>query len=331
MTNRTPFPSLLRFTPVIKRIRWGGRRLETHLGKSLGGGEDYAESWEISAHQHGPSIIEGTPLAGLSLAELAQRFPDELLGPNRRSDEFPLLVKFLDAHDRLSVQVHPNDEQAIRYNPAEHGKTEAWVILDVGRDSRLYAGLRADIDREKLTTAIHNGTLEDCLHSIRVAPGDCVFIPAGTVHAIGEGILLAEIQQSSNLTFRLFDWGRLGTDGLPRELHVEEALDCIDFDRGPVHRVNPEALARNPKSERLVRCPYFELQRHTITRSLQLETRDSYQVLMLLKGTAIVTAGSERVHAKKGQSFLIPACEPYVNIDVTGPNGTIVLEAFVPA
>ncbi len=324
-------PSLLQFTPVLKRIRWGGRRLETDLGKTLGDGDDFAESWEISAHENGVSILDGGPLDGMTLPELARRYPDELLGPHRRSDVFPLLVKFLDAHDRLSVQVHPNDEQAARYQPGENGKTEAWVILTAEPGSRLYTGLKTGVDRETLLAAINNGTLEDCLHSITVSAGDCVFLPAGTVHAIGEGILLAEIQQSSNLTFRLYDWGRVGADGQPRLLHIQEALACIDFDRGPVSPVTPTILSgAESKSERLVQCPYFEIQRHTSSTPFRLAPRETFQVVMMLRGAADISTQSERAAVSRGGTILIPACETEVAITPTGPENVILLEAFVP-
>ncbi len=185
----------------------------------------------------------------------------QLCGTERRLHQFPLLVQFLDASDRLSVQVHPNDVQARFFDPNENGKTEAWVILDAKPDSRIYAGLKRSLDPFRLQRHLAAGTVEECLHSYAVRAGDCVFIPAGTVHAIGEGILLAEVQQSSDLTFRLHDWGRLGMDGQPRPLHVEESLACIDFDRGPVDPV--VSRLQNGATEELVSSEFFTLRRHT--------------------------------------------------------------------
>ncbi|MBS0265706.1 MAG: class I mannose-6-phosphate isomerase, partial [Planctomycetes bacterium] len=214
----------LKFTPLLKRIRWGGRRLGELLGKALGNESDYAESWEICDHGVDQSRVASGPFAGLTLQELVQQQGHQLFGPGCIETQFPLLIKFLDANDRLSVQVHPNDEQAHAFLPWERGKTEAWVILSADPGSCVYAGLKSGVTRESLMQALQAGSVEECLHKLPVAPGDCIFVPAGTVHAIGEGIVLAEVQQSSNLTFRLFDWNRLGQDGRPRQLHIEESL-----------------------------------------------------------------------------------------------------------
>ena len=182
------------------------------------------------------------PWAGRTLHELVRDHGAELLGTQAGLPQFPLLVKFLDANDRLSVQVHPNDQQAAAAIPGERGKTEAWVILEAEPEACVFAGLRPEVDRDALSRAIAEGTVEACLHRLRVRPGDCVFIPAGTVHALGEGVLLAEVQQSSDITYRLHDWNRLGPDGRPRPLHIEASLACTDFTRGPVGPQVPQPL-----------------------------------------------------------------------------------------
>lgn len=319
----------LRFRPILKRIRWGGRRLGTVLGKPLGDGADYAESWEISDHWADQSVAVGGPYDGWTLQRLVRENPEALFGRHAPLAQFPLLVKFLDASDRLSLQVHPNDEQARRYNPRENGKTEAWVILDAPPGNRLYAGLKSGVDREGLQAHLAEGRVEECVHSFAVAPGDCVFIPAGTVHAIGEGILLAEIQQSSDLTFRLHDWGRVGQDGRPRPLHVEESLACIDFDRGPVSPVEPRVLREgNPRQEELVRCPYFIIRRYAGTAAVAIRGEREFHILMMLRGSAEVSCGEFSDSLQTGETLLVPADSSEIRI---APREEMaLLDAFLP-
>jgi mannose-6-phosphate isomerase len=326
----TPFErcGLLQLGPVLKRLRWGGRRLQTALGKPLGDGEDYAESWEVSCHPDGLSVVNGGPFDGQSLQSLVAQFPQAILGDRRRGDEFPLLVKFLDVNDRLSVQVHPDDEQARRFRPGEKGKTEAWVILDAQPGSLLFVGLKPGVDCDRLQRSLEEGTVAECLHSFPVAAGDSVFVPAGTVHAIGEGMLLAEVQQSSNRTFRLFDWGRLDADGRPRPLHIDEALACIDFSRGPVDPVTPVVLSEaNPRTERLVCCPYFDMRRHTADSAFSIPSAGSFHVLMALEGNVTVASGEDRVLLPKGQTVLVPACCESVTVFPENGPATL-LDAF---
>lgn len=307
---------ILEFEPVLKRIRWGGRRLGTVLNKPIGNETDYAESWEVSCHSNGPSVIANGPFAGRTLQKFVEQCPDELLGTTRRDDAFPLLIKFLDATDRLSVQVHPDDAQASQFEPGANGKTEAWVILDAEPDSRLYVGLKEGVDVDRLRAALEAGNVEDCLHTITVQPGDCVFIPAGTVHAIGEGILLAEVQQSSDITFRLYDWGRVGTDGQPRELHIEEAISCIDFNRGPVDPVAPRVdSTASPRMETLVESEYFTMRRHTSDTAFDLPPVQSFRVLMTLGGAGVVSVDGAESRLSQGKTVLIPACAERPRID----------------
>ena len=321
---------LLAFHPVLKRIRWGGRRLGDALGKPIGEETDYAESWEVSTHPAGMSTVSGGPFDGTTLTTLVQTRPGDLLGPDVSDHDFPLLIKFLDAHDRLSVQVHPNNAQAARFQPGENGKTEAWVILDAAPGSRLFVGLKQGITPDVLQAALETGRVEDCLHSYNVSPGDCIFIPAGTVHAIGEGILLAEIQQSSNLTFRLYDWGRVGSDGLPRELHISQALECIDFERGPVDPVQPRVISeRSPRSELLVDCEQFWIRRHTASAPFDLETAGWFRVLMVLRGAADISAGNDCLRQRCGGTVFVPACCAGVRCEPLAGDDLVVLEASV--
>lgn len=250
---------LLTFTPLLKRLVWGGRRLGELLGKPLGQHDDYAESWEIVDHGTDQSIVDRGPLAGTSLRQLLIERPTELLGRDAAAgaDGFPLLLKFLDCQRVLSVQVHPNDDEARRLPMPDRGKTEAWYVVAANPESRIYAGLLPGVDAQALERAIAQGRCEECLHVLHPRPGDCLFIPAGTVHALGEGLVVAEIQQSSDTTFRLFDWNRVDANGLPRELHVRQALAVTDFRRGPVL---PQPPTHDPDGlQTLVRCHAFVL------------------------------------------------------------------------
>lgn len=243
------------FEPYFRPLLWGGRRLADRLGKPLPAAGQFGESWEISGHrQHVSRVAEG-PLRGKSLTDLWHGNGIELLGrPVAADAPFPLLIKYLDCRELLSVQVHPDDAAAARLLPGELGKTEAWIVLDAAPEGRVYAGLKPGVDRAELERALDAGTVADCLHGFAPRPGDCVFLPAGTVHAVGGGVLMAEVQQSSDATFRLFDWNRVGADGRPRPLHRREALASIDWARGPVEPMRGAAT-----SQRLAACAYFVL------------------------------------------------------------------------
>ncbi|MEO8270965.1 MAG: type I phosphomannose isomerase catalytic subunit, partial [Aureliella sp.] len=234
-----PYP--LRLIPFFRDYLWGGRKLQTALGKDLPANGVWAESWEIVDHpEHSSAILSG-PLADSTLHQICESDPDWLLGKLPQGEEFrggadcrstnprtlPLLFKYLDCQRVLSVQVHPDDSYGQKMLPPDLGKTEAWYIIAAEPEAVLYAGLKLGVSREDLQSALASGEVEQCLHRIQPKAGDCVVIPAGTVHALGAGLLVAEIQQASNTTFRLFDWNRLGTDGQPRALHIEQSLEVI--------------------------------------------------------------------------------------------------------
>jgi mannose-6-phosphate isomerase len=298
----------LEFLPILKHIRWGGRRLGTVLGKPIGDESDYAESWEVADCGEDQSVVAEGALAGRTLAQIIKSDAEALLGTGRRPPRFPLLIKFLDCNDRLSVQVHPNDEQARRMGRGDNGKTEAWFIIEAKPNSVIYAGLKPGVDRQALEQHLNAGTVEECLHTFPARRGDCVFVPAGTVHALGEGIVLAEVQQSSNVTFRLFDWGRVGMDGKPRELHREESLECIDFNRGPVNPVDPQAVEHgNERIEEFVHCDYFVLRQRTFSHSLRLDETDRFRVLMPLGRPIVLKADGYEKTLRLGATVLLPA------------------------
>jgi len=325
------------FEPLYKSLIWGGRRLETMLGKAIGGGpsDRVAESWELADHRDDRSRVRNGPLAGASLHDLARDRPDDVYGPGRApagGGRFPLLVKFLDAHDVLSVQVHPDDALGRRL-AGDNGKTEAWVIVHAEPDSLIYAGLRPGVSRERFAKALAAGGVEPLLHRFPARAGDCVFIPAGTVHAIGAGVVLAEVQQSSDTTFRVHDWDRLGPDGRGRTLHHAEALESTDFDAGPVEPVRPAPAAfEGGTREELVRCRYFHLDRLRIDGPATVGGVGHFTIAVGLGGGATVEdpgGVAEPVPVGLGRTALLPASVGPCRVVPEG-TGAVLLTCVVP-
>jgi mannose-6-phosphate isomerase len=299
----------LRFAPILRRLIWGGRRLGTVLHKPIGDESDYAESWELSDYHDAVSIVDDGDLAGATIRDLVRSQGDALLGTALGPrEQFPLLVKFIDAHQALSVQVHPNDETGRRL-ANDNGKTETWVIIDTEPGSVIYAGLKRGVGPDELTKAIQSGEVEPLLHRFEPTPGDSILIESGTVHAIGAGVLLAEIQQMSDATFRVYDWGRLGSDGKPRPLHIREALESIDFDRGPVDPITPEAtrIPGGGTRQRLARSKYFALERLKLEHPWSTGDGERFTILMGLNGSSDIQHGGRRVQLDFGQTLLLPA------------------------
>lgn len=298
----------LRFEPILKELIWGGRRLGTVLNKPLGAGSRYAESWEVSDHRDDVSRVADGPLAGTSLRDLIRDRGEELLGEGvGPREQFPLLVKYIDAHQVLSVQVHPDDERGKRL-ANDNGKTETWVVLHSEPGSVIYAGLRDGVTRRDFARALEAGEVEPLLHRFDARPGDCILIPAGTVHAIGAGVLLAEIQQMSDATFRVHDWGRVGPDGQPRTLHPAEALESTDFEAGPVSPIaaRPERIAGGTR-ERLARSPFFALERLRLDGPAPVGDGRRFTILLGLSGTADVVHEGGTTPLGFGETLLLPA------------------------
>lgn len=331
----------LRFAPLFRRYLWGGRRLKTLLRKPLGAESDYAESWELVDRGDDQSRVLAGPWQGRTLGDLLAKFPVEILGTDaarwertfpsgERRVAFPLLFKFLDAQRDLSVQVHPNDEQAARLSPPDLGKTEAWVVLHADAGAKLYAGLKRGFDRAALEREVHRQTTELCLHVVEPRPGDCFFIPAGTIHALGAGLVVAEIQQSSDTTFRLFDWNRLGPDGQPRPLHVRQALEVIDVERGPVAAQLPITLREaDPRVERLVDCEKFVLDRWTASSATPLGGDGQPHLIVVLTGELQLSGDPINQPLGVGQVALLPAGISPVATRVAGPS--VFLDITLPA
>jgi mannose-6-phosphate isomerase len=330
-----PEPELypLTFRPIFRRYLWGGRRLHTELQKAIGPEADYAESWEVVDRGGDQSVVATGPLAGVSLGELVRSQGKRLLGQHHPQARFPLLFKFLDAQQMLSVQVHPNDQQAATLTPPDLGKTEAWVILAAEPGSFLYAGLQPGCDRAVLSRELAGGTCEVCLHRIEPSTGDCFFLPAGTVHALGPGLLVAEIQQSSDTTYRLFDWNRVGTDGKPRALHIDQSMEVIDFSRGPIMARMPAPLEPTHdlnRGERLVSCPQFVLDRWQISKLQSFGGDDRCHLLVVLAGTCKLDHSLATEPLSRGKVALLPAvCGP-VGIYPKAGETCLLLDIYLP-
>ena len=304
----------LTFKPVYKDYIWGGDRLATHFHRT-GTPIPCAESWEISAHPDGPSIVANGQYAGRSLPELATEFGVALMGTQAPDPtRFPLLFKVIDANDKLSVQVHPNNSNAA----LTHGepKTEMWYVLDRVQGSRLYTGLREGVTPEVLRAALLDGTADTCLTEVSIIPGDVIFIPGGLVHAIGDGCLIYEVQQNSNTTYRLFDWNRVGADGKPRPLHIEESFKTIEWDNVQMREcanagVRECANARIHGCQSLVSCTFFHVGKLVLEGSTSSDQDGTtFTALFVENGNVCVEAGGETVQLTKGMSCLIPAAAP---------------------
>jgi mannose-6-phosphate isomerase len=285
------------FTPVFKDYIWGGRNLKTRLGRSLPASGVIAESWEIAAHEDGASVVENGAYAGWTLAQVHAQLELDLIGANnawaQARGKFPLLVKLLDAHGPLSVQVHPDDAYALAHEGNELGKTEMWVALHAEPGAELIVGVTAGTTPDAFRRAIEENRLEPYLHRLPVQAGDHVCVPAGTLHAIMGGLLIVEIQQNSNTTYRVYDWGRVGADGKARPLHVDKALDVIDFGRVEPQIVPPRLLAEGPglRRELLCRNRYFTTERVTLAAGAEFHgacTGESLEIWGVLEGQATV-------------------------------------------
>lgn len=320
----TPYP--LTFAPVFKQTIWGGRLLGDHLKKPIGPATDYAESWEVVDHGKDQSVVQNGALAGQTLKQLIQSDADWLLGKKTGMDSFPLLLKYLDCNRVLSVQVHPCDEYALKMPKPDLGKTEAWYIVAAAPESLIYAGLKKGVDSTSLHHAIKKGTTKDVLHSFHPSAGDIVFIPAGTVHALGAGLLVAEIQQSSDTTFRLFDWNRTDAQGNSRPLHIEQGIAVTDFCSGPV-----TARTSVPELEgwqTIVSCDKFVL--NLLEKGEACTGHDDkFHIVTIPKGKATLRFGKEIMALSTGDTVLLPAALPSCRV-LAAENSTV-MEMHLPA
>lgn len=308
----------LRFEPLFKPAIWGGYRLFDFHGATPTTSDPVGESWVLSDQGENSSRVTDGPLAGVSLRDLMAAVGPRVLGrcADRSNGRFPVLLKFLDTLQPLSVQVHPDDAQARKLAPAKAddvalGKTEAWVVLDAEPDALLYAGLLEGTDHLTLERALEAGTVDEVLHAFAPEPGDCVLLPAGTVHAIGAGLMLFEVQQTSDLTYRLFDWNRVDErTGRGRQLHVAESLFCTDFAAGPVSPRTPRPVATRPaggRGEELARCDYFALTRWTLTRPTPVGAPGECRILVAIGGSGTLAGDGAEIELSPGAVVLLPA------------------------
>ncbi|MDF2672763.1 MAG: mannose-6-phosphate isomerase, class [Clostridiales bacterium] len=300
-----------KFNPVFKDYIWGGRELEK-LGKRLPEGIT-AESWEISTHPDGISSIANGEFRGQLLTDLIDRFEKEILGTElyTTSVKFPLLIKFIDANKKLSVQVHPRDEYARSHENGELGKNEMWYILAAKPGAKLVYGTRPGITKPDFRKAVEEDRIGECLNEVEVFPGDVLNIPAGLIHAIEEGIVLAEIQQNSNTTYRVFDYNRVDSKGNKRPLHIEKALDVIDFNLG-INKAKTKGLdvklnSTSTKSYKIAN-KYFSVEEYDVNGDVEENADGSkFYIYVFVDGAAEILYNGGKIEVAKGESILVPA------------------------
>ena len=323
-SNTTAFKSYpIQFQPILKERIWGGSKLQS-LGKELSH-DNIGESWEISMIDTDINIVTNGIYKAKSLAELIDLYPNEILGTKvyqKYGKQFPLLFKFLDAKTDLSIQLHPNDELAKKRHNS-FGKTEMWYVMQADDNARIILGFKEDSSPEEYLDHLKNKTLPSVLQEYYVKKGDVFFIETGTIHAIGGGILLAEIQQTSDITYRVYDWDRVDDNGNERELHVDLALDAIDY-----NKKDPkiEYIKINDDSVKLVDCPFFTTNIVSLTSSYQItKNNDCFLVYICTEGNAVLVTNDERFEIKQGETILVPA---QLNNFALQGNATL-LEVFI--
>ncbi len=298
----------LLFAPVYKDYLWGGTKIR-RLFERPDTPDPCAESWEISAHRDGPVIVRNGPLAGRSLPELVEAYGLALLGMRAPGRAFPLLIKVLDAREVLSVQVHPNNANAAACGGEP--KTEAWVVLQADEGAAVYAGLSEDTDRERFVAAASTPSMADCMVRHDVTAGDTILVPGGRVHAIDAGCLIYEVQQTSNTTYRVHDWGRTDAQGRSRELHLEQALPVIDWEDRASARMEPSLVDEGSWGRRDLLCesPFFRIERLSLSDPwLLLSDSGSFQAFFTARGAARLTGATPAIDLPPGTSVLVPAC-----------------------
>ncbi|WP_281889942.1 type I phosphomannose isomerase catalytic subunit [Paenibacillus sp. YYML68] len=318
-----PYP--LKFKPEFKERVWGGRALE-QFGLNVPEGV-IGEGWMIGDHPNGTTAVVNGELAGLGLDQLREQYGEELFGRkgfSEKTGRFPLLIKLLDCQDDLSVQVHPNDHYE-RLPEGELGKTEMWYILDAKPGAKIIYGMNEGVTREQLAQAIADNRIMDCLNEVTVEAGDSFYIPAGTVHALGAGVLVAEIQQNSDSTYRLYDYDRLGLDGQPRELHVEDSLNVIAYEGAGATYMKTDLAATNEWLT-LASSPFFITEKGRVEGGWSLcTTADSFVIHIVCEGEGSVRYANGELSLKAGECVLMPASMG----EYTLSGGMTVLRSYV--
>ena len=319
--------SPLKFTPILKDRIWGGEELKS-LGKKLPKGVLIGESWEISDISGDASVVAEGPFEGNTLSEMIEVYMEELVGEkifNKFGQEFPLLIKFIDAQDNLSVQVHPNDKLSSERHHS-YGKTEMWYVVDCKPEAELYLGFNRKVTRDEYQARVDDGTLMEIMKSYKVKPGDAFFIPSGEIHAIGTGIVIAEIQQTSDITYRVFDFNRVDDKGDSRELHTELALDAINFGE-PYADVDITPTFEKNKAIKMQSCKYFSTNVIELSGAIACDYSklDSFVIYIALEGDMIVKYDGGEMKLTKGESMLIPASSENITLSGSGK----IIEVFV--
>lgn len=303
----------LMLKPSGKDYLWGGKRLNDEFEKGIEL-SPLAETWECSTHPDGPSYVVGGEFDGKELAEVLRKHPEYLGERHKDENELPILIKFIDAQKDLSIQVHPTDKYAKEYENGQRGKTEMWYVLDASKDAKLIYGLNKRCAKEEIKTAIKNATLMNYLQQVPVEKDDLFFIRAGTIHALGAGVLVAEIQESSNLTYRLYDYDRIGKDGKKRELHVDKALAVADLNNSmePRQPLRMLKYQQGVASELLTRCKYFEVYRMLVNTERRQKVyyqadEISFRVLLCVNGCGTISYKNESITFYKGDCIFVPA------------------------
>lgn len=328
MTKQELYPLL--FTPILKPTIWGGKKLASVLDKPATDIESCGESWEISGVPNNISVVANGPLADVGLTDLIKEYKGELLGKavyQKYGEKFPLLIKFIDATQDLSIQVHPNDDLARRRHDS-FGKTEMWYVVDAEEGATLISGFKKETSKEEYLEYFNSGRLTDLLNQELVSNDEVYFLPAGRVHTIGKGLLIAEIQQTSDITYRIYDFDRVDQDGNKRELHVEEALDAIDFKYYDNIKTTYNNLST---AEELVSCAYFVCNRINTDQAILRDYKnlDSFKILMVLEGSGSLITSAGSFSYTKGNTYLIPASINDLRLVPTNHNK--ILEVYIPS
>lgn len=310
----------LKFKPVFKDKIWGGQKIKTVLGMDFGKLPNCGEAWVVSGVEGNPTLVKNGFLAGNELNELVSVYMGDLVGDDvyeKFGDEFPLLIKYLDTNAWLSIQVHPDDDLA-EQRGLGNGKTEMWYVIEADKDAELISGFNRPTTREDYLKHLENKQLKDILNFEKVTNGDVFFIPAGRVHALGPGLLLAEIQQTSDTTYRIYDWDRIAADGTKRELHTKEALDAIDFDMAESYKTRYKA--EKNKTANLVACPQFTTNLLAFDQGISkdYEELDSFVILMGVEGNSTLNWNGETMEIKTGDAIVIPNVINHVQLKPKG-------------
>ena len=297
------------FKPVYKDYPWGGSRIPETYNRNMPDGI-YAESWEISDHDDGMSIVANGELAGKTIRELLQENPQEIMGSSVEGTKLPLLIKLIDSRQKLSVQVHPNDETAAQFGG--EAKTEMWYLLG-DNPTQVYCGLNEGVTKESFLQAVEDGSSGETMRAVPVKKDSAVFVRGGSVHAIDEGCLILEIQQNSNTTYRIYDWDRMGNDGKPRPLHIEQAINVINWNDHESPLMEPTVLVDTETFQCLevLKCEYFELEKLIFSAPLEVPmSGKTFHALFVAEGEAIIEWEDGSLSAPAGTSILVPAALP---------------------